>query len=54
MEAIKYYLGSGNMVNRRDTIGIKVSKFLDNQKNIIPLFNKFPIIGNKNEYYQDF
>lgn len=53
MEAIKIYLGCGNLVNRDDAIDIRVSKYSEIQ-NIITFFNNYPIVDNKNKDFQDF
>ena len=54
MENIIKYLSCGNISKRGDIIDIHVTKFTDITEKIIPLFEKYPVIGVKRENFNDF
>ena len=54
MENIVKYFSCGNISKRGDIIDIHVTKFSDITEKIIPLFEKYPVIGVKKENFYDF
>src|SRR5690606_111863 len=54
MENIIKYLSCGKISKRGDIIDIHVTKFTDITEKIIPLFDKYPVIGVKRENFNDF
>lgn len=47
-------LGCGSIYKHRDTFDLKVTKILDIENKIIPLFHKYPILGVKSQDFADF
>jgi len=54
MESIIKYLNCGRISKRGDVVDFHVTKFTDITEKIIPFFAKYPIIGVKEENYEDF
>ena len=54
MENIVKYLSCGKISKRGDIIDIHVTKFTDITEKIIPLFDKYPVLGVKRENFNDF
>lgn len=54
MNSLIEYLGCGNINKKKEVFEYQVSKHSDLTEKIIPLFNKYPIIGQKYEDFKDF
>ena len=54
MERLISYLGCGYISERGDIVDFHVTKFTDITNNIIPFFEKYPVIGVKLDNYKDF
>lgn len=54
MKIIVQYLGCGNIYINQDKVYLKITKFKDLTEKIIPLFEKYPLYGNKNLDFNDF
>ena len=48
------FLGCGSVSKDRDAFNFKVTNFWDIENKIIPLFNKYPILGIKSKDFKDF
>lgn len=48
------YLGCGGYYLGRNEVNFIISKFTDINSKIIPLFNKYPLLGTKQKDYLDF
>ena len=53
-ESILNYLGCGRCYVSRNEVAFITSTFSDITSKIIPLFNKYPLLGTKKEDYSDF
>lgn len=54
MRSFIYYFDCGNIFKDRNNFVFRVTKFNDIDKKIIPLFQKYPILGVKSEDFLDF
>lgn len=54
LNSLVNYLGCGRCYLSRNEVTFIISKFSDIGDKIIPLFNKYPLIGTKHENYLDF
>lgn len=54
MEKIVKYLNCGYISIRGDIVDFKVTKYSDIVEQVIPFFDKYPIIGVKQENFKDF
>lgn len=54
MKSLINYLGCGNVYYNKDNINYTVLKFEDLIYKVIPFFDKYSIIGEKNKDYEDF
>jgi len=54
MESLVKYLSCGRISKRGDIVDFHVTKLNDITEKIIPFFEKYPILGVKQENYQDF
>jgi hypothetical protein len=54
LDNISNYLGCGKCYSSRNEVNFIVSTFSDINNKIIPLFNKYPLLGTKKEDYLDF
>ena len=54
MNSLIEYLGCGNINRKQEVFEFQVSKYSDITEKIIPLFNKYPILGKKCEDFKDF
>jgi hypothetical protein len=53
-ESFLNYLGCGRCYSSRNEVTFIISTFSDINNKIIPLFNKYPLLGTKQEDYLDF
>jgi hypothetical protein len=54
MESLVKYLSCGKISVRGDIVDFQVIKLTDITEKIIPFFGKYPILGVKQENYEDF
>lgn len=54
MISLANFLNCGLVSRNKDTFDLKVTKFSDIYNKIIPLFQKYPILGIKSKDFQDF
>lgn len=54
MENIVTYLKCGYLSVRGDIIDFKVTNFKDILEKILPIFDKYPLLGVKQKYFQAF
>ena len=54
MRSLVDYFDCGNIYKDGNNVVFRVSKFEDLENKILPFFQKYPIIGVKNEDFQDF
>ena len=54
MKSLVSYFGAGNVYKDGEVISFKIAKFEDLTKIVIPLFDKFPIVGVKSKNFEDF
>lgn len=54
MKILIVYFDCGNIYKRGEVMDLKVTKFYDITNKIIPFFQKYPILGVKSKYFEDF
>lgn len=54
MESFRDYFKCGNVVLAKDAASFMVNNITELNENILPFFNKYPILGNKQLDYLDF
>lgn len=54
MTTIIKYLGCGNTYDNRGSVDLVISKFKDLENKVLPIFEKYPILGEKFKDYLDF
>lgn len=54
MESLVKYLNCGGISKRGDIVDFQVTKFSDVTEKIIPFFDKYPVLGVKQENFEDF
>ncbi len=54
MQSFSNYLGCGKCYSNRNEVSFIISSFSDINSKIIPIFDKYPLLGTKKEDYKDF
>ena len=54
MNSLTEYLNCGNLHKKREVFEYRIRKFSDLTEKVIPLFNKYPVIGVKSKDFADF
>ena len=54
MQSLIQYWDCGNVSKNREVVQFRVHKFLDITDKILPLFQKYPILGEKSKDFDDF
>ena len=53
MKSILDYFECGNLLKKRETINLTITKFTDLTEKIIPFFKKYPVLGVKSKDFAD-
>lgn len=54
MKSFIYFFKCGNVHKYKDACYYRIGNILDLTENIVPLFKKYPILGEKSKYFSDF
>lgn len=54
LQSFSNYLGCGKCYSNRNEVSFIISSFSDINSKIIPIFDKYPLLGTKKEDYKDF
>ena len=54
LQSFLNYLGCGRCYSSRNEVSFITSSFSDIKSKIIPIFDKYPLLGTKKEDFQDF